>query len=327
MSWKNKKVLVTGAGGFIGSHLAERLVKEGADVRAFVRYNSGGSWGWLDHSVLKKQMHITSGDVRDREGVHEAMKGVHTVFHLAALVGIPYSYASPASYVRTNVEGTLNVMQCALEAGVKKVVHTSTSEVYGTARTPKIKETHVLRGQSPYSASKIAADKIAEAFHLSFGLPVATVRPFNTYGPRQSARAVIPTIMTQVLTRSKVELGYLDSLRDFNYVADTVEGFILAALKSGAVGEVINIGSGRTISIGDLAKMIFKISGKKIKVVENKTRLRPVMSEVRRLCADNTHAKKILGWEPRTRLEKGLEETFFWVEGNLKYYRSGYYAV
>src|SRR6185503_5194855 len=267
MSWNGQKVLVTGAAGFIGSHLAERLVALGANTRAFVHYNSSGSWGWLDRSLVRDQIEVVLGDVRDRESIDVAMKKVDVVFHLAALIAIPYSYDAPLSYVRTNVEGTLNVLQSARSQSVGKIVHTSTSEVYGTARSVPISEEHPLQGQSPYSASKIGADKIAESFYLSFGLPVVVVRPFNTFGPRQSARAVIPTIISPALRESAISLGNLEPTRDLNYVADTVVGFIKAAEAPNAVGEVINLGTGQEISIGKLAETILAMMGKRLPVL------------------------------------------------------------
>src|SRR6185295_13154757 len=259
MNWSDKKVLVTGAGGFIGSHLTERLVELGAKTRAFVRYSSTGAWGWLDQSPLKNDVEVVLGDIRDQDTVIHALAGVDIVFHLAALIAIPYSYQAPLSYVRTNVEGTLNVLQAAQRVESELVVHTSTSEVYGTARTVPIDENHPLQGQSPYSATKIGADKIVEAFNLSFGLPAITVRPFNTYGPRQSARAVIPTIVTQALEGAEIRLGNLEPTRDLNYVLDTVEGFVKAAETPEAVGHVINLGTGQEISIRELAEKILKL--------------------------------------------------------------------
>ncbi len=327
MNWKGKKVLVTGAGGFIGSHLTERLVELGADVRALVHYNALGTWGWLDESPVRKDIEVVSGDVRDRDSVRRAMQDTEVVFHLAALIGIPYSYHAPVSYVRTNIEGTLNVLQCARELGVERVIHTSTSEAYGTARYVPIDEKHPLQGQSPYSATKIGADKLAEAFHLSFGLPVVTVRPFNTFGPRQSARAVIPTIITQCLTGDVVRLGNLHPTRDLTYVSDTVEGFISAASTSAAIGRTINIGSGREISIGDLAKLIVRLIGRPINIESEEKRVRPAKSEVERLVADNTLARELLGWEPAVSLEEGLGRTIEWVQQHLRRYRPDVYAI
>lgn len=327
MNWNGHKVLVTGAGGFIGSHLAEKLVESDAKVRAFVHYNALGSWGWLDQSSQKGNMEIFLGDISDRDSVNDAMDGVETVFHLAALIAIPYSYHAPASYVYTNVEGTLNILQCARQLGVQCVVHTSTSEVYGTARYVPIDETHPLQGQSPYSASKIGADKMAEAFHLSFGLPVVTVRPFNTFGPRQSARAVIPTVITQCLKGETIHLGNLSPTRDLNYVSNTVDGFILAASSPSAIGKTINFGSGREISIEDLAKMIAKIIGKQINIECDDQRVRPEGSEVERLLADNTQARALLGWEPIVQLEEGLERTIAWIKDHQGRYHYDVYNL
>ena len=327
MNWSDKKVLVTGAGGFIGSHLTERLVERGAKTRAFVRYSSNGSWGWLDQSPLKNDVEIVLGDIRDQDTVTHAAAGVDVVFHLAALIAIPYSYQAPLSYVRTNVEGTLNVLQAAQRSNAEVVVHTSTSEVYGTARTVPIDENHPLQGQSPYSASKIGADKIAESFHLSFGLPVVTVRPFNTFGPRQSARAVIPTIITQALNNSEIRLGNLEPTRDLNFVADTVEGFIKAAETPKAIGETINLGSGREISIGDLATLILKLMNRDIPIALEGARVRPENSEVDRLCADSRKGQSILGWTPKYSLEEGLSATVEWIRENSERYRTGIYVV
>ena len=327
MDWTGKKVLVTGAGGFIGSHLTERLVQLGADTRAFVHYNSLGRWGWLDHSLRKSEFEVIAGDITDRDSVKQAIDGVDIIFHLAALIGIPYSYHAPLSYVRTNLEGTLNVLRAALEADVERVVHTSTSEAYGSAQYVPIDENHPLQGQSPYSATKIAADKMAEAFHLSFGLPVATIRPFNTYGPRQSDRAVIPTIISQALTQPEIQLGNLSPTRDFNYVLDTVSGFLSVASHPKAIGEVINIGSGKEISINDLAKKILKLLDQEIPIVRKSQRMRPEPSEVDRLCADNSKAKKLLGWAPEYSLEEGLKATIIWLEENRDQYRPEAYNV
>jgi dTDP-glucose 4,6-dehydratase len=327
MDWSDKKVLVTGAGGFIGSHLTERLVELGAKTRAFVRYNSSGSWGWLDQSPLKNDFEVVLGDIRDQDTVTEASNGVDIVFHLAALIAIPYSYQAPRSYVHTNVEGTLNVLQAARQAGSERVVHTSTSEVYGTARAVPIDEHHPLQGQSPYSASKIGADKVAQSFHLSFGLPVVTVRPFNTYGPRQSARAVIPTIITQALNGSEIRLGNLEPTRDLNFVADTVSGFIKAAETPKAIGETINLGTGREISIRDLAALILKLMNRDIPIALEDARMRPENSEVDRLCADSRKGQSILGWTPQYSLEEGLATTIEWIRENSERYRTGIYVV
>ena len=291
------------------------------------RLSSSGSWGWLDQSPLQEDVEIVLGDIRDPDTVSQAVNGVDVVFHLAALIAIPYSYQAPLSYVRTNVEGTLNVLQAAQRAGTEIVVHTSTSEVYGTARSVPIDEHHPLQGQSPYSASKIGADKIAESFHLSFGVPVVTVRPFNTYGPRQSARAVIPTIITQALNGSRIRLGNLDPTRDLNFVADTVAGFIKAAESPKAVGETINLGTGREISIRDLAALILKLMNRDIPIALDGVRLRPLNSEVDRLCADNRKAQLLLDWAPQYSLEKGLTATIEWIRENSRRYRTGIYVV
>jgi len=325
--WANKTVLVTGAAGFIGSHLTERLVSLGTRARALVHYNSSGSWGWLDTSPVKDEVEVFQGDVRDPDSLQAAFAGVDVVFHLAALIAIPYSYHAPLSYVRTNVEGTLNVLQASLGQGVERVVHTSTSEVYGTAQTVPINEAHPLKGQSPYSASKIGADKIAEAFNLSFDLPVTTVRPFNTFGPRQSARAVIPTIITQALNDETISLGNLEPTRDLNYVADTVEGFIKAAESPKAIGEVINLGTGQEISIRDLAQRILKLLNKNLPVVSKDERLRPEKSEVDRLCADASRAHSLLGWSSKYSLDEGLAETIRWIEANADRFRQGVYVI
>ena len=327
MRWDKKRVLVTGAGGFIGSHLTERLVGLGAKTRAFVHYNAFGHWGWLDQSAVCNVLEVTAGDICDRDTVYRAMQGAEIVFHLAALVGIPYSYHAPSSYVRTNVEGTLNVLQVACDLGVECLVHTSTSEVYGTAQYVPIDEQHPLQGQSPYSATKIGADKLAEAFHCSFGLPMVTLRPFNTYGPRQSARAVIPTIITQCMARESVRLGNLSPTRDLTYVADTVEGFICAAQSQRVEGKVINIGSGQEISIGDLAHKIASLMGKAVEIECENERKRPEGGEVERLCAANDLARELLGWEPRYTLDEGLRLTIEWIGEHLGHYRPDIYTI
>jgi NAD dependent epimerase/dehydratase len=326
-AWTGRSVLVTGAGGFIGSHLAERLVTEGANVRAFVHYNALASSGWIDESPLKKEMEIISADIADADCVEDAVSGCDTVFHLAALIGIPYSYHAPRSYIRTNTEGTLNVLQAARDADVGRIVLTSTSEVYGTAREVPIREMHALQAQSPYAASKIAADKLGEAFHLSFGLPVTTVRPFNTFGPRQSMRAVIPTIIGQCLAGLAVRLGSLHPTRDLNYVSNTVDGFLCAAGSEKAVGKVMNFGSGREISIGDLAHLIGKLTGRPIAITTESERIRPTNSEVERLVADNSLARQELGWEPRVGLEDGLRDTIDWIGRHLDRYHSHGYQI
>lgn len=329
MDWGNKKVLVTGAGGFIGSHLTERLVKEGAKVRAFVHYNSRNDWGLLEFlpKEILQEIEIFSGDIQDPFAVRKAVKGCEIVFHLASLIAIPYSYIAPQSFVSTNVLGAVNVMEACLKEGVEKVIHTSTSETYGTAQYVPIDERHPLQGQSPYSASKIGADKIAESYYLSFNLPVAIIRPFNTYGPRQSARAVIPTIIIQLLTNNQVKLGDLTPTRDLNYIEDTVEGFLKIATVPEAIGEVINIGSGSEISIGDLAYKIMRIMGKEVPIVTEEIRKRPEKSEVRRLVADNSKAYKILGWKPKFPLEEGLKRTISWIEKHLDKYKPNIYNL
>jgi NAD dependent epimerase/dehydratase len=330
MNLQNKKILVTGACGFIGSHLVERLVQEGAQVRAFVYYNSFNRWGWLDSLPPKtlKRIEVFSGDIRDLGCVKKAMKGTEVVFHLAALIGIPYSYIAPESYLDTNVKGTLNILQAAREIGVAKMVHTSTSEVYGTAQFVPMDETHPLQGQSPYAATKIAADMLVQSFHLSFGLPAAICRPFNTYGPRQSARAVIPTILAQGMAKKVgIRLGNTNTTRDFNYVTDTVEGFVRIAEADEAVGEIINLGSGREISIVSLVQKIAQICGTKMVVKKEGQRVRPDRSEVFRLCADNRKAKKILGWKPLVSLEEGLIRTAEWLSRNPSQYRESLYNV
>lgn len=327
MSWNGRRILVTGAGGFIGSHLAERLVELGASVRAFTHYNALGTWGWLDQSELASEMEVVAGDICDRDCVHEAMRGVDVVFHLAALIAIPYSYRAPESYVRTNVIGTLNVAQAARELGTSRMVHTSTSETYGTARYVPIDEKHPLQGQSPYSASKLSADKMAESFHLSFDVPLVTVRPFNTFGPRQSARAVIPTIITQCLVGETVRLGSLTPTRDLNYVGNTVDGFLKAATSPKAVGRTINLGSGREISVGDLAKLIGEIMGQQVRIECDENRLRPNNSEVERLLADNSLAVELLDWRPEVDLETGLATTINWMREHVKRYRPGVYVI
>lgn len=336
MNMQNKKILVTGADGFIGSHLTETLVRLGHDVKAFVLYNSFNSWGWLDRAEpeLLKGVEIFSGDIRDPHGVKKAMQGCDVVLHLAALIAIPYSYHSPDTYLDTNVKGTLNVVQAARELGVEKVVQTSTSEVYGTARFVPITEEHPLQGQSPYSASKIGADMIAMSFYSSFGTPLAIVRPFNTYGPRQSARAVIPAVIGQIASGArKIKLGALHPTRDFNYVSDTVRGFIAAAESDASVGEIVNIGSNYEISIGETVRMIADIMGVEIEIETEHQRLRPDKSEVERLWADNGKAERLLGWKPeyagRDGLRRGLTATAQWFSDpeNLKSYKTNLYAI
>jgi NAD dependent epimerase/dehydratase len=327
MNWKEKKVLVTGSGGFIGSHLAEMLVSAGARVTAFTHYNALDSRGWLNNSRLAPEMELLAGDITDPDSVEHAVSGQEFVFHLAALIPIPYSYRAPRSYIRTNVEGTVNVLQAARRHNVSRVLHTSTSEVYGTARTVPITESHPLQGQSPYSASKIGADKMAEAFHASFDLPVVTVRPFNTFGPRQSARAVIPTIILQLLAGDAVRLGSLSPTRDLNYVANTAAGFMKAAVATEAPGHAINLGSGREISIGDLAQLIAKLMNRPIRIETGDERLRPENSEVNRLLADASLARQLLNWEAEISLEDGLRHTIGWIEENRELFRGRDYVL
>jgi len=329
MNWNNKKVLVTGAGGFIASHLVERLVGEGAQVRAFVRYNSRNDVGMLRtvSPEIFSQLEIMRGDLRDIEAVRNAVRNVDTVFHLGALIAIPYSYVNPREVIDVNIMGTMNVLMAARDFGVRRVVHTSTSEVYGTAQYIPIDESHPLHGQSPYSASKIGADKIAESFYRSFDVPVVTLRPFNTYGPRQSTRAVIPTIIMQALTREEVKLGSLEPSRDFTFVTDTANGFLRVAEADNVLGEEINLGNDNTIRIGDLVHKIFGIIGKTPIIVTDEQRVRPGKSEVMKLWASNKKAKEIIGWEPRVTLDEGLLETIEWISGHLDLYRSDQYTV
>jgi NAD dependent epimerase/dehydratase len=329
MKWQGKQVLVTGAGGFIGSHLVERLVGLDAQVRALVRYNSRNDWGLLESlpAGIKEKVEVVMGDLTDPFGISKAIKDCTIIFHLAALIAIPYSYVAPAHYLQVNCGGTLNLLEAARQQGVECFVHTSTSEAYGTAQYTPIDEAHPLKGQSPYSASKIGADKLAESYHLSFGLPVATVRPFNTYGPRQSARAIIPTIITQAMTGDTIHLGSLAPRRDLTYVSDTVEGFIKAASAPQALGEVINLGTGQSISIGELAQMIINIIGGNKKIVTEQERLRPETSEVWNLESDNRRAQKILGWTPEVSLETGLQRTVDYLMKNLPRYKSGIYNL
>lgn len=329
-------LLITGADGFIGSHLTEALIRQGHNVRAFVLYNSFNSWGWLDHcgEDVKGEFEVFSGDIRDPHGVKAAMKGCDAVLHLAALIAIPYSYHSPDTYVDTNIKGTLNVLQAARELDVRRVIHTSTSEVYGTARFVPITEEHPLQGQSPYSASKIAADQLAYSFYASFGLPVVIARPFNTYGPRQSARAVIPAIITQVANgQRQIKLGAVSPTRDFNYVQDTVTGFIAALNSEQGLGEVVNFGSNFEISIGDTARLIAETMNTEIEIITDEARLRPENSEVERLWADNTKARQLFDWRPTyggpEGFKRGLAETIAWFKNpiNLVGYKVDRYNI
>ena len=332
MEVKNTKVLVTGAGGFIASHLVEELLKRNCDVTALVHYNSFNRWGWLDYfpGNLKKKPNVFSGDIRDPNGVREAMNGCEIVFHLAALIGIPYSYHSPDVYIDTNIKGTLNILQAARQLGVTKIIHTSTSEVYGTAQFVPITEEHPINPQSPYAASKAGADFLALTFYRSFQTPVIVVRPFNTYGPRQSARAIIPTVITQILAgKQEISLGSLTPTRDLNFVKDTANGFVKAAESDTAMGEVVNLGSNYEISIGDLVQKIAGIMGKTIDVGMTSERLRPEKSEVERLWADNRKAKSLLGWAPEYNLDQGLQETIAWFKapGNMQFYKPDLYTI
>jgi NAD dependent epimerase/dehydratase len=324
-----KRVLVTGAAGFIGSHLVERLVRDGDRVRAFVHYNSRNDWGNLEllDPAIRREIEVVTGDIGDPFSVQHAIRGVQVVYHLSSLIAIPYSYVAPQSYVQTNVQGAINVLQAAREEGVERVVHTSTSECYGTAQYVPIDEKHPLQGQSPYSASKIGADMLAESYWRSFDLPVAIIRPFNTFGPRQSARAVIPTIISQALKGGTIKLGSLSPTRDMNYVDDTVDGFLAVASHPAAVGQVINIGSGREISIGDLARLIVTTVGSKSEIIEDTQRIRPANSEVERLLCDHTKARALLGWSPKVRLEEGLKRSIDWFARHLDRYKSDIYNI
>jgi NAD dependent epimerase/dehydratase len=325
--WHGKKVLVTGAGGFIGSHLVEHLVEAGASVRAFVRYTSRADIGLLKllSSETQKEINVIAGDLRDARAIQEAVHNCQVIFHLGALISIPYSYFHPVEVAETNLMGTLNILNACLESGVERLVHTSTSEVYGTARHVPIDEAHPLQGQSPYSASKIGADKLVESYFCTYQLPSVTVRPFNTYGPRQSARAVIPTIITQALTSPSMKLGNLDSSRDFTFVSDTVNGFLKAAEKEGIHGEVFNLGTGQEVRIGELAQMIIQKIGKPVEILQEQQRLRPELSEVQRLLSDNSLAREGLGWQPGVSLDQGLDLTIDWIRNHLNYFRVGTY--
>jgi NAD dependent epimerase/dehydratase len=329
MDWIETKVLVTGAGGFIGSHLTEALIKSGARVRALVRYNSRNNWANIESvsPEAKEKLEVVLGDVHDPFFIDSAVQGVDVIFHLASLIAIPYSYTAPQPYVETNIIGTLNVLQAARRHNVKKMVHTSTSEAYGTAIYAPIDEKHPLQGQSPYSATKIGADKLAESFFRSFGLPVATIRPFNTFGPRQSARAVIPTIISQALSRDRIELGSLTPVRDLTYVSDTVNGFIRIAESPETVGEVINIGSGSGITIGELAERVLSLLGMKKPIVAAEERIRPEHSEVFKLICDNSKARQLLNWEPQVSLDDGLRSVINWVRANQNSFKSDIYNV
>ncbi len=327
--WGKKKVLVTGAGGFIGSQLTEQLVALGASVRAFVRYNSRADPGLLGFSTPEKipNIEIIGGDLRDSDAVRKAVQGCDLVFHLGALIAIPYSYLHPMEVAETNFMGTLNVLMACRDLGVARLIHTSTSEVYGTARQERINESHPLQGQSPYSASKIGADKLAESFYCAYQLPVVTVRPFNTYGPRQSARAVIPTIITQALAGKTISLGSLETIRDFTYVDDTIHGFLCAAVAGDIGNGPFNLGTGQAISIGELAEKVIRKTGCGAQVQVDSARLRPVKSEVMRLLSDNSLARERLGWSPRVSLDEGLDRTIAWIKDHIRHYRVGVYEV
>jgi NAD dependent epimerase/dehydratase len=330
MTWRGRKVMVTGAGGFIGSHLVETLVQLGADVRAFCEYNSSGSLEWLDSAAadVRASLDVRLGDIRDARFVEAACQDVDTVFHLAALIAIPYSYRATESFLETNVKGTLNVLEGVRRAGCRRLVHTSTSEVYGTPASLPIMESHPLQGQSPYSATKIAADKLCEAYHCSFQVPVVTLRPFNTYGPRQSMRAVLPTLLVQLLAgRTEVKLGRLDTRRDLTFVADTVDGFLKAGTADGIDGEVIQLGTGRAVSIQELFDLACQSLGVSARAVQDESRLRPDASEVMVLVSDPAKARARLGWQPRIPLEQGVLSTAQWIDKNRVLFRADEYYV
>ncbi len=322
------KILVTGSEGFIGSHLTEFLVEKGFEVKAFVRYNFKNDWGWLENSKYKKDIEVYTGDIRDYDSVYDAMKDVDVVFHLAALIGIPYSYISPLAYIKTNTEGTYNILESGRKLNLKRIIITSTSEIYGTAQYVPIDERHPYNPQSPYAASKASADHLALSYYRSFGTPVTIIRPFNTYGPRQSARAVIPTIISQILAGKKqIKLGNLSPTRDLNYVKDIANGFITVGLHENTIGDVYNLGSGQEISIKDLAEKIIELTGKEVEIIGDTQRIRPEKSEVERLLSNAEKAKKVTGWEPKYTLEEGLKETIDWIKDNLQYYKTDIYNV
>lgn len=328
MDLSGKTVLVTGAGGFIGSHLVEKLIEKNCRVKAFVHYNSKNQWGWLESSSQKDSIQIYAGDIRDYDSVKDSMRGIQVVFHLAALIGIPYSYVSPLAYIKTNIEGTYNIMQAAKELGTERVIHTSTSEVYGTACYVPIDEIHPLQPQSPYSASKIGADNISLSFYNAFNLPLVIARPFNTYGPRQSARAIIPTVITQILTGKKViSLGNLTPTRDLNFVLDTVNGFVNIAEADNLIGQTVNIGSGSEISIGELVRFIAGLMKTEISIVQENQRIRPGKSEVERLLCNNQRIKEYTQWNSQYSLEEGLSITIDWLKEHIEYYKPEVYNV
>lgn len=324
----NKTILITGAGGFIGSHLTELCIEEGYSVKAFIHYNSRNNWGWLEESKYKNELEVISGDIRDYDSVYNAMKGCDTVFHLAALIGIPYSYISPLAYIRTNIEGTYNILQSAKELKTTEILITSTSEIYGTAQYVPMDENHPIVGQSPYSATKIGADHLSLSFYRSFGLPVKIVRPFNVYGPRQSARAIIPTIIAQLLSgKNAIKLGNLHPTRDLTFVKDTVRGFIEIAKSDKLFGEITNIGMNEEVSIGDLVNLIAKLMNANVKIERVVDRIRPDKSEVERLYCDNFKILKYTNWKPKYTLEKGLSLTIEWMKQNMKFYKPEIYNV
>lgn len=329
VNWKDKIVLVTGAGGFIGSHLVEKLISSGATTRVYIRYTSRPHLGFLEEICVDKnnKFEIIRGDLRDSHAVAQAVKGAHIVFHLGALIGIPYSYVHPYETVETNIMGTFNVLAAAMQNKVDRIIHTSTSEVYGTGRYVPMDESHPLQAQSPYSASKIGADKITESFYNSYDLPVTTLRPFNTYGPRQSGRAIIPTLISQALVGNEIHVGNLSPKRDFTFVSDTVDGFIKAAESETALGKVMNLGTGEEISITELVEKIEKILNKKLKIIVDKSRVRPNKSEVERLISNNKLAKDLIGWQPIVDLETGLQITIKWIEENIALFKVGEYEI
>ena len=329
MNFKNKKVFVTGAGGFIGSHLCSKLVKEGAFVTAMLHYNSRSDWSNLEFidTEIKKSLYVVKGNIEDSSFMDLQTKGQDIIFHLAALIGIPYSYEAPLSYVKTNIQGTVNVLESARKNEIPLIINTSTSETYGTAQYTPIDELHPMQGQSPYSASKISADKLSEAYYNSFETPVITVRPFNTYGPRQSSRAVIPTIISQLLTEKNLSLGDLSPVRDFTYVEDTVDGFINAAIYNKHIGEVINLGYGKAASIGEISRIIMEIMGINKEIISDHSRIRPKDSEVMNLISNNSKAKNLINWEPKIDLRKGLMKTIDFISNNLDFYKTNSYNI